>query len=382
MKLFATYKYASLIVPYYSLTPLFLLSFSLSLSSILVPERQISENKEAKLLKMGLYSLITGRRGPSGFGSATTAEEVTQGIDATHLTAIITGGAGGIGMETARVMAKRGVHVVIGARNIGAAENGKAEILRQNTNARVTLLHLDLSSVKSIRAFVRDFHALHLPLNLLINNAGVMFCPYQLSEDEIELQFATNHIGHFLLTNLLLDTMKTTAKTSGVEGRILNLSSIAHIYTYKEGIKFDSINDICCYSDKRAYGQSKLANILHANELSRQLQEEGVNITVNSVHPGLILTNLFQHTALLMRFLKFFSFYLWKNIPQGAATTCYVALHPTLKGVTGKYFADCNEVTPSKLARDETLAQKLWDFSVKLINSVSKKNYLGFEDTI
>ena len=91
MKLFATYKYASLIVPYYSLTPLFLLSFSLSLSSILVPERQISENKEAKLLKMGLYSLITGRRGPSGFGSATTAEEVTQGIDATHLTAIITG---------------------------------------------------------------------------------------------------------------------------------------------------------------------------------------------------------------------------------------------------------------------------------------------------
>ncbi|KAH0887645.1 hypothetical protein HID58_050074 [Brassica napus] len=274
---------------------------------------------------MGLYSLITGRRGPSGFGSATTAEEVTQGIDATHLTAIITGGAGGIGMETARVMAKRGVHVVIGARNIGAAENGKAEILRQNTNARVTLLHLDLSSVKSIRAFVRDFHALHLPLNLLINNAGVMFCPYQLSEDEIELQFATNHIGHFLLTNLLLDTMKTTAKTSG---------------------------------------------------------EEGVNITVNSVHPGLILTNLFQHTALLMRFLKFFSFYLWKNIPQGAATTCYVALHPTLKGVTGKYFADCNEVTPSKLARDETLAQKLWDFSVKLINSVSKKNYLGFEDTI
>ncbi|CAB85991.1 putative protein [Arabidopsis thaliana] len=349
---------------------------------------------------MGLYSLITGRRGPSGFGSASTAEEVTQGIDATNLTAIITGGTGGIGMETARVLSKRGAHVVIGARNMGAAENAKTEILRQNANARVTLLQLDLSSIKSIKAFVREFHALHLPLNLLMytfslsliqfkafappflaNNAGVMFCPYQLSEDGIELQFATNHIGHFLLTNLLLDTMKNTAKTSGVEGRILNVSSVAHIYTYQEGIQFDSINDICSYSDKRAYGQSKLANILHANELSRQLQEEGVNITANSVHPGLILTNLFQHTALLMRFLKFFSFYLWKNIPQGAATTCYVALHPSVKGVTGKYFADCNEVTPSKLARDETLAQKLWDFSVKLINSVSKKNYLGFDDT-
>ncbi|XP_019097557.1 PREDICTED: short-chain dehydrogenase TIC 32, chloroplastic isoform X3 [Camelina sativa] len=320
---------------------------------------------------MGLYSLITGRRGPSGFGSASTAEEVTQGIDATHLTAIITGGTGGIGLETARVLSKRGAHVVIGARNMRAAENAKTEILRQNANARVTLLHLDLSSFKSIKAFVREFHALHLPLNLLINNAGVMFCPFQLSEDGIELQFATNHI----------DTMKSTAKTSGVEGRILNLSSVAHIYTNQEGIQFDSINDICSYSDKRAYGQSKLANILHANELSRQLKEEGVNITANSVHPGLILTNLFQHTALLMRFLKFFSFYLWKNIPQGAATTCYVALHPNVKGVTGKYFADCNEVTPSKLARDETLAQKLWDFSVKLINSVSKKNYLGFDDS-
>jgi NAD(P)-dependent dehydrogenase (short-subunit alcohol dehydrogenase family) len=249
---------------------------------------------------MGLYSLITGRRGPSGFGSASTAEEVTQGIDATNLTAIITGGTGGIGMETARVLSKRGAHVVIGARNMGAAENAKTEILRQNANARVTLLQLDLSSIKSIKAFVREFHALHLPLNLLINNAGVMFCPYQLSEDGIELQFATNHIGHFLLTNLLLDTMKNTAKTSGVEGRILNVSSVAHIYTYQEGIQFDSINDICSYSDKRAYGQSKLANILHANELSRQLQEEGVNITANSVHPGLILTNLFQHTALLM----------------------------------------------------------------------------------
>ncbi|CAN8237492.1 unnamed protein product [Cochlearia groenlandica] len=331
---------------------------------------------------MGIFSLITGRRGASGFGSASTAEEVTQGLDATHLTAIITGGTGGIGMETAKILTQRGAHVVIGARNMVAAENAKTDILKQNANAnaRVTLLHLDLSSIKSVKAFAREFLAMRLPLNLLINNAGVMFCPYQLSEDGIELQFATNHIGHFLLTNLLLETMKNTSKSSGVEGRILNLSSIAHIYTYKDGIHFDSINDISSYSDKRAYGQSKLANILHANELSRQLQEEGVNITVNSVHPGLILTNLFQHTALLMRFLKFFSFYLWKNIPQGAATTCYVAMHPSLKGVTGKYFADCNEVIPSKFARDETLGHKLWDFSVKLINSVSKNNYLGFPD--
>ncbi|XP_010553028.1 PREDICTED: short-chain dehydrogenase TIC 32, chloroplastic-like [Tarenaya hassleriana] len=324
---------------------------------------------------MGIYSLVTGRRGASGFGSASTAEEVSQGIDASSLTAIITGGSGGIGKETARVLAKRGARVIIGARNMGAAENAKAEILKHNSSARVTVLELDLSSIASVRSFVRDFDSLSLPLNLLINNAGIMFCPYQLSQDGIELQFATNHIGHFLLTNLLLERMKKTVKESGVQGRIVNLSSVAHIYAYPHGILFDDINDISCYSDKRAYGQSKLANILHANELSRRLQEEGVNITVNSVHPGLIFTNLFQHTALLMRFLKFFSFFLWKTVPQGAATTCYVALHPNMEGETGKYYADCNEVSPSKLARDQSLALKLWDFSIKLIHSVSIHNH-------
>ncbi|XP_059667799.1 short-chain dehydrogenase TIC 32 B, chloroplastic-like [Cornus florida] len=318
---------------------------------------------------MGIFSLLTGIAGPSGFGSASTAEQVTDGIDATNLTAIITGGASGIGLETARVLALRKAHVVIAARNIDAANEAKHLILKDNETARVDVLKLDLCSMKSIRAFADKFHALNLPLNVLINNAGVMFCPYQLSEDGIEMQFATNHLGHFLLTNLLLDKMKGTAKATGIEGRIVNLSSIAHLHTYEGGISFDKINDQRSYSDKKAYGQSKLANILHANELSRRLQEEGANITVNSVHPGLIMTNLMRHSALLMRVLKVFTCPMWKNVPQGAATTCYVALHPKLKGVTGKYFLDCNEYTPSKLATDEVLAKKLWDFSNKLVNS-------------
>ncbi|KAF2587266.1 hypothetical protein F2Q70_00035068 [Brassica cretica] len=124
------------------------------------------------------------------------------------------------------------------------------------------------------------------------------------------------------------------------------------------------------YSEKKAYGQSKLANLLHSNALSRKLQEEGVNITVNSVHPGLVTTNLFRHSGLGMSVFKAMSFFLWKNIPQGAATTCYVALHPSLKGVTGKYFADCNVTTPSNFATDKSLADKLWDFSIKLIDSL------------
>ncbi|OAY64934.1 Short-chain dehydrogenase TIC 32, chloroplastic, partial [Ananas comosus] len=174
------------------------------------------------------------------------------------------------------------------------------------------------------------------------------------------------HSGHFSLTNLLLEKMKETSRSTGIEGRIVNLSSIAHLHTYEEGILFDKLNDRRGYSDKKAYGQSKLANILHANELSRRLKEEGANITANSVHPGLIMTNLMRHSFLLMRILKVFTCIFWKNVPQGAATTCYVALHPTLKGVTGKYFLDCNEEKPSALAREETLAKKLWDFSENL----------------
>ncbi|GMP85421.1 hypothetical protein CsSME_00038580 [Camellia sinensis var. sinensis] len=229
---------------------------------------------------MGIFSLVTGMPGPSGFGSASTAEQVSDGIDATNLTAIVTGGASGIGLETARVLALRNAHVIIAARNMEAANEAKQLILKDNENARVDVLKLDLCSMKSIRAFANNFNALNLPLNILINNAGVMFCPYQLSEDGIEMQFATNHLGHFLLTNLLLDKMKDTARATGIEGRIVNLSSIAHLHTYEKGIQFDKINDQASYSDKKAYGQSKLANILHANELSRRLQVIQLFLTI------------------------------------------------------------------------------------------------------
>ncbi|KAK6779314.1 hypothetical protein RDI58_021498 [Solanum bulbocastanum] len=319
-----------------------------------------------------MFRSITGRPGPSGFGSASTAEQVTHDIDGSNLTAIVTGGASGIGLETARVLAMRNVHVIIAARNMEAANEAKQCILNDNKNACVDVEKLDLSSIRSVKTFTDNFKALDLPLNILINNAGIMFCPFQLSEDGVEMQFATNHLGHFYLTNLLLDKMKETAKSSGIEGRIVNLSSVAHICPYKGGIRFQKINKKNSYQNKLAYAQSKLANILHANELSRRLQEEGANITVNSVHPGLIMTPLMRHSALLMRIFRAFTCILWKNVPQGAATTCYVALHPSLKGVTGKYYYDCNEYKPSKLARDEALAKNLWDFSNNLVNASLK----------
>ncbi|KAH9621672.1 hypothetical protein KSS87_011657, partial [Heliosperma pusillum] len=173
-----------------------------------------------------------GYPGPTGFGSSSTAEQVTQGVDATHLTVILTGGASGIGLETARVLSLRNANVFIGARNIKAANEAKELILKDNPCARLNVLQLDLCSFKSITDFANNFLALNIPLNILINNAGIMFCPYQLSED-----------GHFLLTNLLLDKMKETSRATGIEGRIVNLSSIAHVHTYKKGIRFDKINE-------------------------------------------------------------------------------------------------------------------------------------------
>nr|GME10301.1 short-chain dehydrogenase TIC 32, chloroplastic-like [Ipomoea batatas]GME17522.1 short-chain dehydrogenase TIC 32, chloroplastic-like [Ipomoea batatas] len=338
---------------------------------ILKEKSELRENNSRKGKKM--LRLITGIPGPSGFGSASTAEQVTQGIDASNLTAIITGGASGIGLEVARVLALRKAHVIIAARKLDAAKEAKQLILKDNSTAHVDILKLDLSSLKSVKAFADDFKALNLPLNILINNAGVMFCPFQLSEDGYEMQFATNHLGHFYLANLLLDKMKETANVTGVQGRIVNLSSVTHLYTYEEGIRFDKINDESSYHAKMAYGQSKLANILHAKELSRRLQEEGTNITVNSVHPGLIMTNLMRHSVLFTRIMKLFTWMLWKNVHQGAATTSYVALHPDLKDISGKYFLDCNEYEASAFARDEALGKKLWDFSEKLVKAAINK---------
>ncbi|KAL3628189.1 hypothetical protein CASFOL_027235 [Castilleja foliolosa] len=144
------------------------------------------------------------------------------------------GGASGIGLETARVLDLRNAHVFIAARNMKVANKAKQLILKDHKNARVDVLKLDMASVKSIKAFADNFIALNLPLNILIYNAGIMFCPcpYQLSEDGVEIQLATNHLGHFFLTNLLLDKMKETASSTGIEGRIVNLSLLAHKYAY------------------------------------------------------------------------------------------------------------------------------------------------------
>lgn len=270
-----------------------------------------------------------------------------------------------MGAETARVLALRGAEVVMAVRTISSGEAVKNSILKETNSARIHVLQLDLSSMASVRRFASEFKALGLPLNILINNAGVMACPYQLSPDGIELQFATNHIGHFLLTNLLLEDMKRTAQSSGIEGRIVIVSSEGHRFTYWGGIRFDKLNDQSSYYAFLAYGQSKLANVLHAKELTRRLQEEGIIISANALHPGAINTQLQRHSQLITWVHRYTSF-LWKTIPQGAATQCLLALHPFVKGVSGKYFSNCNESKPSGKANEAKLAKTLWEFSEKI----------------
>ncbi|KAG7615595.1 Short-chain dehydrogenase/reductase SDR [Arabidopsis thaliana x Arabidopsis arenosa] len=305
-------------------------------------------------------------KGASGFSARSTAEEVTHGIDGTGLTAIVTGASSGIGEETTRVLALRGVHVVMAVRNTDSGNQVRDKILKEIPQAKIDVMKLDLSSMASVRSFASEYQSLDLPLNLLINNAGIMACPFLLSSDNIELQFATNHLGHFLLTNLLLERMKKTASESNREGRIVIVSSEGHRFAYREGVQFDKINDEASYNTLQAYGQSKLGNILHATELARLFKEQGVNITANSLHPGSIMTNLLRYHSFINTIGNAVGKYVLKSIPQGAATTCYAALHPQAKGVSGEYLMDNNISDPNSQGKDKDLAKKLWEFSLRL----------------
>ncbi|KAK7301557.1 hypothetical protein RJT34_12424 [Clitoria ternatea] len=327
--------------------------------------------QERKPMKATLRYLA-GIAGPSGFGSNSTAEQVTQHSSLflhSALTALITGGSSGIGAETARVLAKRGVRVVIGARDMKKAKEVRKSIQKETPNAEVILLELDLSSFASVQTFCSQFLALQLPLNILINNAGVFSQNLEFSQDKIEITFATNYLGHFLLTEILLDKMIETAEKTGIEGRIINVSSVIHSWVKRGGFRFNDILSGKRYNGTRAYAQSKLANILHVKEIARQLKARNARVTINAVHPGIVKTGIIRaHKGLLTDSLFFIASKLLKTTSQGASTTCYVAVSPKTEGISGKYFKDCNESNCSSLANDESEAQKLWNNTHALLH--------------
>ncbi|TMX01503.1 short-chain dehydrogenase TIC 32, chloroplastic [Solanum pennellii] len=316
---------------------------------------------------------LAGIAGPSGYGSKTTAEQATKDFSNSsnsQLTAIITGATSGIGAETARVLAKRGVRIVLPARDLKKAEILKEFIQKETPMAQIILLEIDLSSFASIQRFCAEFLSLQLPLHILINNAGKFSQKLEFSEDKIEMTFATNYLGHFLLTELLLEKMVETAEGCGIQGRIVNVTSVVHNWVKRDQFRFSQLlNPKKYYNGTRAYAQSKLANILHAKELSRQLKARNANVTINAVHPGIVKTGIIRdHKGFITDSLYFMASKLLKSTSQGAASTCYVALSPQTEGMSGKYFADCNESHSSVLANDEIEAHKLWKGTRVLIH--------------
>ncbi|XP_031248820.1 short-chain dehydrogenase TIC 32, chloroplastic-like isoform X1 [Pistacia vera] len=321
---------------------------------------------------------LIGAAGASGYGSKSTAEEVTENCpDLRSITVIITGATSGIGAETARVLAKRRARLVLPARSLKAAEEAKARITSECPDSEIVVMALDLSSLKSVRNFVSEFESLKLPLNLLINNAGKFAHEHAISEDGIEMTFATNYLGHFLLTKLLLKKMIETAKETGVQGRIVNVSSSIHTWFAGDMIRYlaQISRNKSHYDATRAYALSKLANVLHTKELAQRLkQQTDANVTVNCVHPGIVRTRLTREREGFLTDLVFFlTSKLLKTIPQAAATTCYVSVHPRLEDVSGKYFADCNEAWTSKLGSNSNEAARLWAISELLVSTDPKE---------
>ncbi|KVI06281.1 short-chain dehydrogenase TIC 32, chloroplastic [Cynara cardunculus var. scolymus] len=325
----------------------------------------------------GTVRYLAGIAGQSGYGSKSTAEQVTEHCSSLppNLTAIVTGATSGIGAETARVLAKRGVRIVIPARDLRKAAQVKENIQKEHPKAEIIILEIDLSSFASIKKFCSEFLFLGLPLNILINNAGKFSQKLEFSEDKFEMTFATNYLGHFLLTELLLEKMIETATQTGVQGRIVNVSSVIHGWVNKDHFSFNRMLQPKYYNATRAYAQSKLANIMHANEIARQIKERNANVTINAVHPGIVKTGIIRdHKGVITDSLFFVASKLLKSTSQGASTTCYVALNSKTEGMSGRYFVDCNESRCSTLANDDSEAHKLWKQTRALIHKRLRAN--------
>jgi WW domain-containing oxidoreductase len=306
---------------------------------------------------MSLLSMFKGK-GPSGFGYGSTAEDVTAGIDLTGRTILLTGCNSGLGEETLRVIAKRGAHVIAAARTIE-----KAQAACDAVSGETTAVACELSDPASVQACAAEVAGLGRRLDAIICNAGIMALPKLQQKHGYELQFFTNHIGHFILVTSLLQSLADN-------GRVVVVSSGAHKGAPPEGIQFDNLSGERGYTPFGAYGQSKLANILFGNELAKRF--EGTGKTANSLHPGVIHTNLGRSMPAIARSAMAVAVpVVLKSVPQGAATQCYVAVHPRVEGVTGKYFADCNESHTTRHGRDEAMAAKLWEASEKIAAEVT-----------
>jgi NAD(P)-dependent dehydrogenase (short-subunit alcohol dehydrogenase family) len=290
------------------------------------------------------------------FNAQSTAEEVTAGLNLSGKTVLVTGANSGLGFETMRVLALRGARVLGTARALDKAREACTRV-----QGSTTPLALELTDFDSVVACANEVQKLGVPLDALVCNAGVMEIPTLEQVRGIEKHFVTNHLGHFLLTNRLLPQLK-----AATQGRVVVVSSGASYRSAPEsGIEFDNLSGERGYEPIRAYGQSKLANVLFALELSRRLQ--GTNATANSLQPGVIMTNLGRYLPWWQIVTaKLFGWAFMKSVEAGAATQVYVASYPQLATVTGQFFRDCNPIVPPGHLHDEAMATKLWTVSEQL----------------
>lgn len=323
------------------------------------------------------------------YSEKTTAAEIVKGLNLTNYEIIVTGATSGIGIETARALASVGASVTITARDLEKGKEIIEDIKKKTKNDKIQLEELRLDSLKSVRAFVGRFLAKKKPLNILINNAGIMGCPKSYTEDGFEIQMATNYLGHFELTRGLIPALQEGFKTSGRFSRVINISSLLHAMS---DINYDDINfKKREYDSFISYGQSKTAQILFSVALTEKYKDKG--IVSNSVMPGVIATNLSRHMDeqemkkrgmidekgnLLIKLL---------TVEQGAATQVWASIAKDLEGRGGLYLEKCsigkagltsqevltNSYGVTSFAIDKKNAEKLWKVTENMLN-ISQKD--------
>ena len=312
---------------------------------------------------MASSDLITSK-----FSRHSTAEEVIAGIDLSGRRAVVTGASSGIGVETARALASAGAEVTLAVRNVEAGRRVAASIEESTGNSAIVVEPLELDDRGSVQAFVQRWRG---PLNILVNNAGVMAEPLRRTREGWEHQFATNYLGHFALAMGLHDAL-----SQGAPARIVALTSSGHFFS---PVILDDLNfERRAYDPWLAYGQSKTAIVLFAVEATRRWASAG--ITANAVMPGGIRTNLQQYQS-GPEWEEIDATYDWKSVEEGAATSVFVATSPLLAGIGGRYFEDCHEaavVDPeigherqqgvAAYALDPQIAARLWDVAEDMLN--------------
>ena len=269
---------------------------------------------------------------------------------------LITGATSGIGKATAVALAKLGGHLLLVSRKKEKGDRVVEEIRRLTGNDTLQLFVADLSSQAEIRKLADEIKSKHRSLDVLVNNAGGIFSDRVETVDRIELTFALNHLGYFLLTNLLLNLLKTAPA-----GRIVNVSSQAHVIGR---IEFDDPGLKSRYNAAKAYAQSKLANLMFTYELARILGTS--TVTVNALHPGAVSSNFGRNVSGVAGFYFRHLGFLMRSAAKGAETVVWLSSSPQVEGVTGKYFRDKGEIKSSPRSYDEQAAKKLWQMSAQM----------------